>query len=336
MSRNLAKFFLALCSIGCAVFGPGVASAQDAAAQPEPAAAEAPPEEPSNPRWDEALERFNDALEIFERGDYRGAIAEFERVYTLLEGHPRRYFVLYNLGLTYEELNRYDLALDRYQRYLNEGGGEDEGSAEVRSSLSRLERRLGTIVITLNGPETAEVWVGEWMVGEAPGEIRVPAGATSLELRATGFETGRQQVDVISRQSVNVTFDLQALSTFNGVPPWLFYVSTGLAGAAAIVGTGLGAHTLGLSSAGENCAREMGCSLVTPEYRNEVSNFALATDVTFGVAGLFAVTSIVLIFVTDWDGSSDAAPADGAAAPPVALVPSIGPSMTGLTVLGSF
>ena len=45
-----------------------------------------------------------------------------ERIYELLEGHPNQFFVLYNLGRAYEELHRYDLAIQMYRRYLDEGG----------------------------------------------------------------------------------------------------------------------------------------------------------------------------------------------------------------------
>src|SRR5690606_17791482 len=75
-----------------------------------------------DPRMSEAERRFAEAEALYTRGDYTGALVEFQRIYDLLEGHERRYFVLYNMGRCQEQLFRYADALDSYHRYLREGG----------------------------------------------------------------------------------------------------------------------------------------------------------------------------------------------------------------------
>lgn len=50
------------------------------------------------------------------------------------------------------------------------------------------------------------------------------------------------------------------------------------------------------------------------ERRQTISDLALAGDVSFPVAGLFAVTSVVLAFLTDWGRGTQAAIAPAATA----------------------
>jgi cytochrome c-type biogenesis protein CcmH/NrfG len=58
----------------------GMVSAQDAA-MPE-----------------ESRQRFDLGQQAFERGDFAVALSEWERVHALMEGHPRRAYLLYKHG----------------------------------------------------------------------------------------------------------------------------------------------------------------------------------------------------------------------------------------------
>ena len=62
--------------------------------------------------------------------DYNAALAEFQRAYDLLEGHPRRYLELSNIGRCYQGLGQYDRAMEYYERYLREGGAQAEDRAQ--------------------------------------------------------------------------------------------------------------------------------------------------------------------------------------------------------------
>lgn len=329
---------------------PSVAGAQDAAPPPgegaPPEGEAAPPAEeaapPESPEYTEALERFDQAQAIFERGDYGAALAEFDRIYELLDGHPNRYFVLFNIARSYEELHRYDRAIEYYQRYLDEGGTAAENRADVEASLRALDRLLGTVAITAEVAEQGvdvprvEVWVGEAQVGEAPGEVRIPGGQHTLEIRAQGFEVVRQEVQVASRQRIEIHIVLHQLSQFRGVSPVVFVGSTALAVIAVGVGAGLGAYAIQLHDDAVRCATVMNCRLDTEARRRQIQDVALGADVLYGTAGLFAITAIVLIPLTDWGGVVAQEREDAATTPTARVLPALGPQFSGITVSGEF
>jgi tetratricopeptide (TPR) repeat protein len=300
------------------------------AAPPDAAPADAPIEDA---RMAEAMERFADAQALFERGDASGALAEMERVYELLEGNPNQYVVLYNLGRVYEELHRYDRAVDYYNRYLSESPADGSDRADAEASLRALERLLGTLRIEAN-VEGAEIWVDENMMGTAPATLRVPAGTHVVELRAPGHEPSRQEVQVAARTEEAVSVNLAALSDFRGISPAVFASTSAAALVALGVGIGLGVNALSLSDASTACGVTPGCVLDVGARRQEIADFALAADVLYGTAGLFAVTSVVLLFVTDWGGAPASGEATALRAPVV--LPVISGEVVGLTIAGAF
>lgn len=330
--RETTKILALLACMGAAVLAPGAARAQ---ATEDPAEAEGANAEEETPEMQEAMERFEGAQALFDRGDYRAALAEFQRIYDLLEGHPRRYFVLFNLGRSYEELHRYDRAIELYQRYLDEGGDQAEDRADVEASLRALERLLGTVAIRVTGPDTAEVWIGEWQVGEAPGEIRIPGGQHTIEVRAQGFEVARQTIEVASRQRIEVDVALSRLSDFRGVTPALFISSAVATAVAAGVAIGFGVQAMQLGDQASACATTPRCTLDVPARRQEIRDAALIADVMWGVTGLFAVTSLVLVFVTDW-GQAEVQTDDRAPQTALRVLPWGGPESAGLALSGAF
>lgn len=329
MSRIvLGALSIALCAVPTAL----AQAPEPTTPDPGQASAEVDTSEAESPEVAEAMQRFADANAMFERGDRSGALAEMLRVYELLEGNENQYVVLYNLGRVYEELFQYDRALELYQRYLDTSPEDAEDRADAQASLRALERLLGTIVVTTNATG-AEVWIGDQQVGTAPGELRIASGHHVLELRAQGFEPSRREIDVAARARVELDIQLAALSDYHGITPVVF-VSTTVATVVALgVAIGLGANALALSNDAAACGTRTGCSFPegTAGRRQTIADFSLAADVTYGVAGLFGVTSVILAFLTDWGGHADA-PAAASSAPTARLLPSIG----GLVLDGTF
>jgi hypothetical protein len=340
---RLARLSLVLAGLlAGTVLVPVGAHAQDPAPEGGAAGGAEAAEEEESPEMREAMERFEGAQALFDRGDYNAALAEFQRIYDLLEGHSNRYFVLFNLARSYEELHRYDRAIELYQRYLEEGGSEADGRADVEASLRALERLLGTVAVTLTGipedveePVVADVWIGDYQVGTAPGEVRVPGGQHVLEIRARGYETVRQQIEVASRQRIEVSIALSRLSDYRGITPVVFITTTAVAVLAAGAGFGLGGHAMSLSADAESCLgpTRPGCRLDTMARQQEIQTVTLAADVLFATAGVFAITSVVLAFLTDWGGvSTGEADGEASATPSAMLLPVIGPSEAGATL----
>lgn len=294
------------------------AQAQDAAEPATPTDAEA--------RRAEAGARFDDATALFERGDYAGALAEMATVYHLLEGAPDRYLLLYNLGHLYETLHRYDRAVALYRQYLDEAPAEAPDRAGAEASLGALERFLGTIAVEVDVP--CELWIGGERIGDAPGEVSFAAGSHTVELRADGYETYRTEIVLNARDRVAVRTAMRRIGDVQGVSPVFFAVSAGVAVAALAVGIGFGAHALSVhdSAISRGCGTTDACG----DPAAQMASIRLETgvaDAMYGTAGVLAVVSVVLAFVTDWDGSNETR---------TALVPVLGPSLAGVGVLGSF
>lgn len=250
---------------------------------------------------------------LFERENFDAALAEFERAYQLLEGHPQRYFVLFNIGQCHERLFRYDRALAYYQRYLDEGGPQAEDRATVEATMRALEGLLATLEIRVNVPR-AQVWIDDREVGTAPGTIRVPGGRHTVELRAPGYLPSRQEIQVASRATERVSVTLERAGGVGGVSPGFFLGSAGIAVVAAGLGIGFGVAALGArSDALDRLDDPVLRYQVGQGDRDDIDRLALTADIFFGVAALFGVGATVLLFLTDWGGHEDA-PAEPAGA----------------------
>lgn len=282
----------------------------------------------SDPRMEEAQSRFAEATALFDRGDYESALAEFQEIYALMEGHPRRSFVLFNIGLTQEELFRYDEALATYRRFLEEAPRPAPREDEVRGAIERLVPRLATLTITTNVPE-AEVWVDERRVGTAPGSVSVTGGRHVIELRAQGYNPARTDLQVAARTEPSLNLELDR--SFAGVSPAFFVTGAGLT--VASLGVALGFAAAAIAEHG-NLSSQLSDSEdqfeVTQARIAAMEQNALIADVMFGAAGVLGIATVVLAFVTDW----------GSEPPPEAaslrVTPFGGATAAGLTLEGSF
>ncbi len=279
-----------------------VARAQDAS-PPEDAA-------PADPRLDEARDRQARGRALLDAGDANGALAEFEAVYTLLEGHPRRFMALANIGRAHQTLGQYDRAMTYYERYLEEGGPDAEDRAAVQAAIDALASLLGTVTITTNVPE-AEVWIDNRRVGAAPGDVRVPGGVHALELRAAGHAPSRREVEVVARRSLAIAIELEPIGEGGGVDPAFFFAGLGVTGATGAVALTIGG--LFLARQAETSDRIADGTAATSDLDAE-RELALVADVLFGVTGALAVATVVLGVVADW-GGDDAPPVEVTLAP---------------------
>lgn len=249
---------------------------------------------------------------LLEAGNYNAALAEFERVYGLLEGHPRRFTALANIGRCHQSLGRYDLAVESYRRYLAEAPADVPERAQVETTLNTLDELLGTLDVTLNGPARAEVWLGDRRAGTAPGAVRVPGGRHSIEVRAPGYLPARVEVSVSARARVPVAFTMERPR--RGLARGYFFAGAGLTAGVAVAGAVFGG--LALSERGALQARiDRGEQVLLRENAPEgatrddaaITRNATIADVLFVSAGALAVGTVVLAAVTDWRGASSEA-----------------------------
>jgi hypothetical protein len=206
------------------------------------------------------------------------------------------------MALCQERMFRYDLALDLYDRYLREAGPRAQGRASALAAVELLHRLLVTLDIEVN--VSAEVWVSSRLVGHAPGRIHVPAGQLVVELRAPLHESVRQEVALSAGESRLLRFSLTRLARDNRLSPACFWVSAGLT--AVALGTGIAAGVAAVAShASAEDRRLQSPYLNTRVDEAAIRHASVVADVSFITAGLFAVGSVILYFVTDFRTAPD-------------------------------
>lgn len=256
--------------------------------------------QPQVDRVAEARERVARGETLLERGDYDAALAELERAYEVLGDHPNRPLILYNIGRAHERMRRYDLALEYFQRYLDEAGPDAEDRGAVEATLRTLRSFLAELVVDTNVP--AEIWVDGRHLGDAPGRIWVPAGRHTIEARAAGHADARDELQLAPQTEARLALHLEPLAeSYRGVRPVFFRVFVATAAAFAVVGAAMGARALRLRSTyRDQLADPVDALRVGPDAEDEIQRFAVLADAFIAAAGATGATALVLAFMTDW------------------------------------
>lgn len=308
--------------------------------------AETAPHEPTEAELEEARTRFRRGLELARAGNCPAAVIEFEASIAIM---PRPNS-LFNLAVCEEELFRYDLAVRHYEQYLSIAPSDAPDRPQVLTSRERLAGMLGTIVVRSN--VEAEVWIGDRIVGRAPGEVLVPGGRHRIELQAPGYIPARRAVDLPARGRVEIEITLETATETNitntsvtnvtnvtvedeGLPPVIFWSGVGVTSGMAVLGTVFGARAIGLRNDGN--ALDPFAAPQRHAARDDVAGSALLADVFFGAAGAFAIGTAVIGVMTEWGGDEAAAPAgDEAGVDTVSVMPARFDSGAGVVVGGTF
>ncbi|MFO0715090.1 MAG: tetratricopeptide repeat protein [Sandaracinus sp.] len=261
----------------------------------------------------DARRRVTRGEALFERGDFDAALAEFERAYEEIGEHPSRFLVLYNIAQCHERRFRYDVALSYYRRYLDEGGRTEEGHAEVEANVGTLEELLSTVSVSTSAPH-ASTFVDGRRVGEAPGDVRVPAGLHVLSVRADGYVPAEQELEVPAAGTLALALEPTRLSdTYYGISPLysLGFAALGLGALGAGIGFGVGAleerRALDASIAADPMAWSDASRTSIQVHADSIRSQAMIADVLYGTAGVLGLTAIVLGVLGDWSFGARAA-----------------------------
>jgi tetratricopeptide (TPR) repeat protein len=265
---------------------------------PELEVAAPAPESPESPEASEARGAVARAKALVAVENYGAALAEYTRALELLEGDPRQAAVLNNIAVCYERMFRYDLALQYYEAYLREAEATAEDRAEVEQIVASLRALLGTVRIT--GVRSGEIWIDDRKLGDAPLDVMVPAGFHVIEVRARGYQAERREVRVAAGAVHDLHIELEPIDTYKGLPQTYVWIGVGLTTAAAITGAVLGITALSKHEDGQRDA-ERGLWVDG----QATKDLAIQADIAFGVATAFGVGTVVLAFLTDWEGSHD-------------------------------
>jgi tetratricopeptide (TPR) repeat protein len=315
------------------LFAVSLAPTSARAQQPRPDATP-PTAAPSKEALDEARTRYERGTQLYNEGDYKLAIIEFNRAYEIAPN----YKVLFNIGQVYLQLASYAAARRAFERYLKDGGDEipEKRRRELARELDSLKNRTAHITIITDVPG-AEVLVDGVPVGTSPIKepLLVDAGQRTVEARKTGRISASRAVTLAGTDEVKIEFELPeqpAPVTATAPPPiapekdtvvkvdktsyvWVGWVATGVFAAGA---TAVGVATLLFADdlAAERDKITETASGETPEAKREAladqqsktRAFAIATDVLIGAAVLTAGVSLYFTIKDSGDEQSAARP----------------------------
>ncbi len=280
-----------------------------------------------------AKRHFKQGVAFADAGNCGGAVVEFEAAYNII---PRPN-ALYNIAQCQERLFRYDLAISYYERYLKEAPPDAADRPAVAAALQTLGNLLGVLHVKSN--QKAEVWIDDHLGGQAPGDVYVPAGGHTVELRADGFIPKRSEVRLVGREEVTIGFELEkAQTTVNvtettGISPTLFWVGASATLVSASVG---GFFALQVKSQYDDAKSTPAVSPKRMQQKRDIQSAELTADVFFLSAGVLAIGTTIIAFITEWhdpDAPKDGAPKPNAAAS-VKLSPQVAPGYAGLSLHG--
>jgi len=300
----------------------------------EPSETETAPATPEVDPYAEAKERVKRARKLYESENFDAALTEFQAAYDAMLGHPARPNVLYNIGRCQEGLYRYDAAIASYKKYLTEAGDDAPDRVKVESTIEALRGFLGTLVVELSTttgplPSSYEVWVDGRRVGDNVESFLVPGGNHTVEIRASGFESASQEVQLPARSEKTLSLSLAPLAKeYKGLSSTYFWTAGGLALVAGAVGGTFGVMALTNRSGLDSKESEA----VTVDDVDGLESQALVADIFFVGAGVFATTATILAFMTDW--SEDGMESSPVTVKEVGLLPV--PQGAALSVGGSF
>jgi hypothetical protein len=164
----------------------------------------------------QASAHFQRGVALYGEADYRAALVEFRRAYTIAPNAG----VLYNVGETQYQLQDYAGALTTFERYLAESGPADGHRAEVESNLEVLRARVGHVGVSTI-PGGADVTVDDQPSGRTPLDraLLVSIGHRKVVATLAGRPAVTRYVDVAAGDNLTVTLVLPSPEPAPGAAP---------------------------------------------------------------------------------------------------------------------
>ncbi len=272
-----------------------------------------------------AKDHFLKGKALVEEGAYEQAIVELEASYKL-KPVP---IVIYNIALCYDQLHKYGEAVKQYLKFIETSKDSEQEKllkAEVEKRLEVLKGFIGTLEIEVS-EEGAEIIIDDTLVGLSPVDpVTIETGEHEIIIRKTGFYEIKKRVKVVSDTTKKQSFNLVKIDTAGGqqdkkpgledggaaedddaasaeeppsrrkLKPAVLWSMVGVTGA-LVVGA---AVTGGLAIKDNNALGDMDRNDDWESVADRRDTLALTTDVLIGAAAACAVTSLVLVFFTDF------------------------------------
>jgi len=158
----------------------------------------------------EAASHFARGVKLYEELDWRAALIEFERAYSIAP----HYAVLYNIGQCHYQLQDYAGALAAFEQYLALGGaqGPEDVARRVKSTIEDLHGRVAQVRVTAN-VDDAEITVDDVVVGRTPlpSPLVVSEGRRKIGATKAGHAAVARTLDVAGTDSADVNLRLEPL-----------------------------------------------------------------------------------------------------------------------------
>jgi len=295
--------------------GGGAAKPGGAAAGQAAGGAAAKPAKPltEKQKKDEAKKAYKEAETAYEKGDFEAALPLYQRAEELVPGAPPKL----RIAQSYDKLGKATEAVAAYQAYLDAKPDAEKFKAQIADAQSRIDalKQTPAKVKVAVVPETAQgVQITVDGNPQTGTELSIPPGKHTLKVTAQGFQEATQEVEVSFAEQRDLSIPLteappppppapppppvaEPLPPPPAPPPpeprspVPAYVTLGLAGAGAVVGTIFGVMALGAKSDFE--------ATPTVENADAVDRNALIADMSFAVAITFGVTGAVLLLSSD-------------------------------------
>lgn len=228
---------------------------------------------------------FNTAREAFAAGNYEVALQRFQQAYDL----SHRSALLYNIGTTLDRMRRDREALAAFERFL----------AEDATSPNR---------------------------SEVEARVRVLRAAVEEEDRQIAERTRQQeeqqrQLEEAQRRAQEQANRADQSEDDGGLTPIVFISAASATGVTGVLGLAFGIRTKNLNDEYRDIGTDPASNAdqIQNAYDDALSSQRIANAMLFTSAAL-AVGTVVLVFVTDWDGSPDEERPTGARVVPTAAI----------------
>ncbi|HYQ16909.1 MAG TPA: PEGA domain-containing protein [Polyangiaceae bacterium] len=282
--------------------------------------AAAKPKAPDKKTKDAARKAYTEGEKAYAAGDFAAAYTGFAKANELLPAPQAAYWSAKSL----DGQGKTEDAIAAYEKLLAEpdfGKLGDDKTADARNRLGELKGKLvGEISIVTTPPGALVTVDGAPQTGETPLSVKLPPGAHKLSVSAAGFDPKEVDLDVKGGEKSEQKLELVAKAPPPPPPPEPVveapapppppppppprskvpaYITLGIAGAGAVVGTIFGVKALSSKSDFDKTP--------TGSTADDTERNALIADMAFGVAITLGVTGIVLLT------SDDSAPPSAAA-----------------------
>jgi tetratricopeptide (TPR) repeat protein len=256
---------------------------------------------------DEARSEFAAGQVSYGAGDFAAAEAHFAKADSLVPSVQARYW----RGMSLDQQGKTAAALDLFKAVLDTPGHENLGAdkvAQVRQRVAELSQAPADLTLNSTPPGASVDVNGTKQPGATPLSLRLAAGRHRLTLEAPGYAP--QVVELAVNPGDNVERTVVLVPSTAAPPAPVVgaeqaaatgprsrapaFVTLGIAGASAVVGTIFGIKALDEKSQYDDAP--------TTSRADSVERNALIADMAFGVALTLGITGVVLLVADDAPG----------------------------------